>query len=167
MLELAVNVKVLFSFFLALPFFTSCNKIGDQVAEPDMIDDSEKLVVFEGKVTVVNVWATWCGTCVKEIPALNEIEEKYRDDPRIQFIAFADESRDKVEKSLERFPFHYRQVANAGSYISSLKTRWVKTYPQNLIINEHREIVFERTDDIKDLKKDLINAIETALHSLK
>jgi thiol-disulfide isomerase/thioredoxin len=32
-----------------------------------------------GKVVVVNFWATWCAPCLKEIPDLSRVHEKYKD----------------------------------------------------------------------------------------
>jgi peroxiredoxin len=39
--------------------------------------DIEKL---RGHVVVLNIWATWCRPCVKEMPALQTLWERYRDD---------------------------------------------------------------------------------------
>lgn len=36
--------------------------------------DEIKLDQFRGKVVVVSFWATWCGYCLKELPALNHIQ---------------------------------------------------------------------------------------------
>lgn len=33
---------------------------------------------YRGQVFVINVWASWCGPCRKEIPVLNKIYEEYR-----------------------------------------------------------------------------------------
>jgi len=35
---------------------------------------------LEGKVVVVNFWATWCKPCLKEIPDLSRVYEKYKGD---------------------------------------------------------------------------------------
>lgn len=32
-----------------------------------------------GKVVVVNFWATWCRPCLKEIPDLSKVQERYKD----------------------------------------------------------------------------------------
>jgi len=34
---------------------------------------------FAGKVTVLNLWATWCPPCLKEMPALNELQAALKD----------------------------------------------------------------------------------------
>ena len=38
-----------------------------------------ELKQLEGKVVLINFWATWCGPCRMEIPDLNELYAKYND----------------------------------------------------------------------------------------
>ena len=44
------------------------------------IDDSSyTLRNMEGKVVLINFWATWCGPCRMEIPEFNELQKSYHD----------------------------------------------------------------------------------------
>lgn len=43
---------------------------------------------LKGKYVYVDVWATWCGPCKKEIPALKTIESKYHD-KNIEFVSIS------------------------------------------------------------------------------
>lgn len=49
---------------------------------------------LKGKYVYIDVWATWCGPCLREIPALQKIEEEYRG-KNIQFVSISiDEPKD-------------------------------------------------------------------------
>ena len=45
----------------------------------DMHGATVKLADFKGKPILLNFWATWCGPCKAEIPALNELYAQYKD----------------------------------------------------------------------------------------
>jgi thiol-disulfide isomerase/thioredoxin len=45
---------------------------------------------LRGKVVLVNFWATWCPPCREEIPALIELQKKYKD--QLQIIGVAQDS---------------------------------------------------------------------------
>jgi thiol-disulfide isomerase/thioredoxin len=76
------------------------------------IDDSTfRLADFGGKVIVINVWATWCGPCRREVPDYEKVRKEYtgRD---VEFIALTTEdplaARDKVRKFARDFHFSFR-----------------------------------------------------------
>jgi len=46
---------------------------------PDLDGRLQSLDQYRGKWVIVNVWATWCGTCRKELPDLVSLHEKHRD----------------------------------------------------------------------------------------
>lgn len=57
-----------------------------------------KLEDFKGKYVYIDIWATWCGPCIGEIPSLKKVEEKYHD----KNIVFVSISIDKV-KDMEKW----------------------------------------------------------------
>lgn len=58
---------------------------------------------FKGKVIVLNFWATWCGPCVAEMPHLQKMVEKYKNEPDIVFLAVSvDENRAAVSPFLRK-----------------------------------------------------------------
>ncbi|MDV7187240.1 TlpA disulfide reductase family protein [Lutibacter sp. TH_r2] len=49
---------------------------------------------FKGKYVYIDVWATWCGPCKREIPSLKELEKKYHG-KNIEFISISvDKAKD-------------------------------------------------------------------------
>ncbi|MGB5794116.1 TlpA family protein disulfide reductase [Poseidonibacter sp.] len=54
------------------------------------------------KVVLVNVFATWCPPCIKEIPTLIELQNKYSDDFEIISVLFESEE-DKPKKEVLEF----------------------------------------------------------------
>ena len=52
------------------------------------------LASFKGKYVYIDVWATWCGPCLREIPSLKEVEKDYHT-KNVQFVSISiDESKD-------------------------------------------------------------------------
>jgi thiol-disulfide isomerase/thioredoxin len=45
----------------------------DQISLTDLTDNDASLAQYRGKVVLVNVWATWCGPCVMEMPGLDHL----------------------------------------------------------------------------------------------
>ncbi len=46
---------------------------------PDLSGNDVSLDDFEGKVVILDLWATWCPPCRKEIPFLVSLHEEYKD----------------------------------------------------------------------------------------
>ncbi|WP_310557400.1 TlpA disulfide reductase family protein [Flavobacterium sp.] len=52
---------------------------------------------LKGKYVYIDIWATWCGPCLKEIPFLQKIEEKYHR-KNIEFVSISVDVKKDFEK---------------------------------------------------------------------
>ena len=82
--------------------------IGDAVPAIDVeqwaTDGNGKFSKFtefeEGNVYVVEFWATWCGPCLRMMPELGDLQEKYGD--KVRFLSVTDESPEEVSALMEK-----------------------------------------------------------------
>ena len=77
--------------------------VGDQAIEfsyPDQNDKMVKLSSFKGSMVYVDVWATWCGPCIAEIPSLKTLQKDYEDKDIVFLSVSVDTDRDAWIKML-------------------------------------------------------------------
>lgn len=55
------------------------------------------LASLKGKYVYIDVWATWCGPCIREIPALKKMEESFHD-KNIAFVSISVDTKKDYEK---------------------------------------------------------------------
>ena len=68
----------------------------------DRDGEFKQVTEFEAnKVYIIEFWATWCGPCLRSMPHLAELQDKYAD-KGVQLISVSDEDLSKVEKFLKR-----------------------------------------------------------------
>ena len=79
--------------------------------DPDGGDIS--LREFKGTPVLVNLWATWCAPCVKELPTLDKLAATHRDDGKLGVIALSQDSGPQA--SVEAFLAKLK-VADLGAY---------------------------------------------------
>ena len=50
------------------------------------------LAKFRGVPVLVNLWASWCAPCVKELPTLDKLAASHRDDGQLAVVAISEDS---------------------------------------------------------------------------
>ena len=70
-----------------------------------------RLADFDGKVLVINIWATWCGPCRREVPEYERVRKSY-EGREVEFVALTaedpDEAADEVRKFVRQVNFGFR-----------------------------------------------------------
>lgn len=103
----------------------------------DLQNHPHSLSSYKGTVIFLNFWATWCGPCLKEIPNIKNLYEKYKD--KVTFLLVSNEKNEKVvrfEKSRNTgLPFYvYTMDQMKPTYVHSL-------IPTTFIISKSGKII--------------------------
>ena len=77
---------------------------------PTVEGDRVDLSQFDGKVRVIDFWATWCPPCRVVIPHLNEMERKYGDQGFAVVGISVDENPKMLAAFYEEQPFEYTSL---------------------------------------------------------
>ncbi len=96
-----------------------------------------KIEDLKGKVVLLNLWATWCGPCRKEMPELIAMETEFKDrDFKVIGLNSDDETPEQINPFVEQMKLNY-EIAWADSKLMSefLKVSKFNGIPQSFLID--------------------------------
>lgn len=102
-------------------------------------NQSSHLKDFAGKVIYIDLWATWCGPCIEELPYLDSLREKYKNNNEIIFITLSIDNN----KLLWAKNLAIKKAIGIQGIIdrNKLLDYMVATIPKTIIINKEFKIV--------------------------
>jgi len=128
---------------------TSAKNAGKQieVTRADAAIIKQAIAGQQGRVVVVNMWATWCAPCVAEFPALVRLQKRYRKDGLIVFGVSADFAKDtdtKVRPFLKSqgadFPQFLEHASDPEDFINAFDTKWQGDLPRTFIYDKQGKL---------------------------
>src|SRR5690606_22088147 len=93
---------------------------------------------YEGKVLLVNFWGTYCPPCVKEMPAIQAMYDKYKDQGFEVLGINMDESTVTVQSFVSSLDLDFPILMDKNVV---RKQYGVTAYPSTFFINEKGKIV--------------------------
>jgi peroxiredoxin len=118
-----------------------------------------KLAKNEGdRLLVVNVWATWCGPCVAELPALVEMNRMYRG-RKFRMVTISTDEPDKRDEALRVLKEHFVSTENylfkgdnKDALAESLDKDWPGPVPHTLVIAPGGKVLYRKTGAFEPLQ---------------
>lgn len=99
-------------------------------------------VFKNSKLTVVNVWGSWCGPCVQEIPELQKLSENMKD-KNVNVIGIAQDAGSnfqEVKEVLDKSKVTYQNIIPSGTtedFVMSLQA-----FPTTFFVDSQGKIVY-------------------------
>lgn len=112
------------------------------------------------KVVVLNFWFHTCPPCKKEIPKLNELQNQYKDDDEVTFIAIGLDDKTTINKFLKQHPIDY-DIVDDGRWLANKFE--ITSYPTNIIIDKNGVIQFFEIGYKSSIKGLMTNKIDELL----
>lgn len=102
---------------------------------PDLRGTSHTLSDLRGQVVLVNVWATWCGPCKREIPSLVRLYQSRRDkDFEILAVSVDRTSSAQVTSFADRYQMDFPVLLNSRGDVAN--KYWARSIPSTFLVDK-------------------------------
>ncbi len=121
-------------------------------------EENVRLKDFKGKVIFLNFWATWCPPCIAEMPSIQKLYNRFKDNDRVVFILITHEDKSVVDAFLAKAGYTlpvYRNLEPAPYIISS------PSIPTTYIISPRGEIVLSKTGSARWHSEKIVDLIKS------
>jgi thiol-disulfide isomerase/thioredoxin len=102
-----------------------------------------RLSDFPGKVIVINIWASWCGPCRREVPEYEKVRKSYQGQ-NVEFIGLTTEdprsASDRVNRFIQEVNFGFR-LGWADRDLARLLMNGRGSIPQTIVMDSRARIV--------------------------
>ena len=146
--------NIILSIFAAVSF-VACSNAQKTAFSEEAVD--EKLLSFEGervpfsdilnahagKTVVIEVWASWCGDCVKAMPKLKKLQ---KNNPDVDYVFISmdragDKWKDGIIKHDLQGDHYWAEDGMKGAFAKAIDLDWI---PRYIIIDKTGKIVTYR-----------------------
>ncbi len=139
-------IQVLLHKGLAL-FGPSIENVNDveQISSYDwkLQDAKGNVINFEAskhRVTLVNLWATWCPPCIAEMPSMEALYGDYKD--KMDFVFVSNEDREVISKFLKREEYTFQVYSSISK---APETFNVQSIPRTFLIDRNGNVIIDKS----------------------
>ncbi len=158
--------KYIYGLLLVLFTFSSCEpkveptKFSVEALNDLFLTTNDTKIKFQdildnhkGKTIIIDIWASWCGDCLKSLPKVKSLQAQY---PKADFVFLSlDKKMSTWKKAIEKYNIkgdhYYMQSGWKGAFGTFLNLDWI---PRYLVVNKNQEILIFKavTADNKNIQ---------------
>ena len=105
------------------------------------------LAHYQGKVVLVNLWATWCAPCLKELPELAKLQEQYRD-KGLHVLTVTIDEPEILETRVKKvwrdraagLPAYLQTEVTPDKFVSLIDPSWAEIMPTNFVLDREGKL---------------------------
>jgi cytochrome c biogenesis protein CcmG, thiol:disulfide interchange protein DsbE len=98
------------------------------------------LTDYKGKVVLLNIWATWCPSCVEEMPSMEKLYKELKgDDFEILAVSIDESGTKSVVPFMQKYKLSFPTLIDSGGEVARRFYR-VTGVPESFIINKEGNI---------------------------
>lgn len=122
------------------------NAVDEEAYEPYFVEDFDltkldgsaaSLMDYDNEIIVLNFWATWCQYCIKEMPLLDEMDQ--RDDITVLAVSVGEEKK-LVEDYIAENGYEFEVFLDEDSSLAS--TFGVTGFPTSVFMGKNLELYY-------------------------
>ncbi|MDZ4792991.1 MAG: TlpA disulfide reductase family protein [Bacteroidota bacterium] len=108
----------------------------DKIQLTDLKNRGIDIQQYKGKTVFVNFWATWCKPCIAEMPSIQKLQTRLKNE-NIIFLLASNEDVNEIEefKNVKDYTFNYARIEN-------FESQNIQAIPTTLIYNREGKLVF-------------------------
>lgn len=116
----------------------------------------------DGKVRVINFWATWCAPCIKELPYFEKLNKQYKNE-NVEVILVSLDFPHLYEKKLKPYIINNNLQSEVialddpdmNSWIPKVSTEWSGSIPATVIYKNDQRKFYEQSFTYEELETEL------------
>ena len=116
---------------------------------PDVDGQMQAVSQWQGKILVINFWATWCPPCLEEIPEFIQLQQAYQAH-NVQFVGIALDDQKAVADYLQRININYPMLiaGDEGEQLARQLGNMIQAVPFSVIVNQQGQIVHRQSGEL-------------------
>ena len=161
-----MNKKILkykcfaFLFAVSLIIVPITSFAGDAVKQIKLAELNTLLESSKGKVVILDLWATWCPPCRKEIPGFINLYKKYKDKGlEIIGVAFDENGQEVVPPFMKTMGINYQVYLDGGDIARKYD---LQAYPTTLVYGKDGKVASKHVGYVseKEFEDELSNLLK-------